>query len=400
MADSGATKPRRAKGLGGGPYPVKDERGKTKGYIGFHDAGTKPDGRRDRRKVTGKTKREVEEKLESLRRQQHDGTLPDPSRETVKAYLDRWLTRIHPLMKKERSWVFYSDNVRLYLAPHLGNVLLTKLTTGRVNLMCEALLTRQPRPLSARTVVGIRATVRKALADAVKYGPLKVNVAEWSDRPETEQYAPVILEEDELRVFEAAAGGHPLAALFLLLSTTGCRIGEIMAVRERDLDPANDDLRIEVKVRTRGGAVLEAPKSRRGVRTVPLLPYVYAAVQGYLADHEFERRRNAEERAIVQREYGVPPDTLFTRPNGLWLSYTHIERELRKVFGTTALPRLTAHGFRHSNGTNLEQRGVDPKGLAEHLGHADAGFTLRTYVHGNQAMRRRVKAETQAISGR
>jgi site-specific recombinase XerD len=39
------------------------------------------------------------------------------------------------------------------------------------------------------------------------------------------------------------------------------------------------------------------------------------------------------------------------------------------------------HALRHFYASTLLAHGVSIKELAEHLGHADPGFTLRTYTH-------------------
>lgn len=38
------SRPRRAKGLGGGPYETRNKQGKLTGYWGLVDLGLKPDG--------------------------------------------------------------------------------------------------------------------------------------------------------------------------------------------------------------------------------------------------------------------------------------------------------------------------------------------------------------------
>jgi integrase len=49
------------------------------------------------------------------------------------------------------------------------------------------------------------------------------------------------------------------------------------------------------------------------------------------------------------------------------------------------LPRLTHHDFRHLFATRCLESGVDPKTLAEWLGHADGGMLVfRTYGHVRQ----------------
>ena len=45
------------------------------------------------------------------------------------------------------------------------------------------------------------------------------------------------------------------------------------------------------------------------------------------------------------------------------------------------LPWVTFHTFRHTCASLLVEAGRDVKQVQEWLGHADPGFTLRTYIH-------------------
>jgi integrase len=52
------------------------------------------------------------------------------------------------------------------------------------------------------------------------------------------------------------------------------------------------------------------------------------------------------------------------------------------------LPRLTAHGLRHTCATLMLANGVAPKVAAERLGHADATLFTNLYSHVTPTMQR------------
>ena len=56
-------------------------------------------------------------------------------------------------------------------------------------------------------------------------------------------------------------------------------------------------------------------------------------------------------------------------------------RILAPARDAVALPWATFHSFRHTCASLLFEEGRNVKQVAEWLGHADPGFTLRTYVH-------------------
>ncbi len=52
------------------------------------------------------------------------------------------------------------------------------------------------------------------------------------------------------------------------------------------------------------------------------------------------------------------------------------------------LPRLTAHGLRHTSATLMLASGVPPKVAAERLGHADPTLFTNLYSHVTPTMQR------------
>ncbi len=52
------------------------------------------------------------------------------------------------------------------------------------------------------------------------------------------------------------------------------------------------------------------------------------------------------------------------------------------------VPRLTAHGLRHTSATLMLASGVPPKVAAERLGHADATLFTNLYSHVTPTMQR------------
>src|ERR1700687_4016585 len=85
------------------------------------------DGKRRRKAVYGRTRREGGDKVPRVLRHVHKGgSLPD-ERQTVSLFLTRGLnekrTRLRP-----RAWTTYEQAVRLHLAPGIGNIGLERLT--------------------------------------------------------------------------------------------------------------------------------------------------------------------------------------------------------------------------------------------------------------------------------
>ena len=93
----------------------------------------------------------------------------------------------------------------------------------------------------------------------------------------------------------------------------------------------------------------------------------------------------AEERLAADQYWTV--DFVFTRPAAV--STTHEPVPAPGLYTTELdLPRLTAHGLRHTSATLMLASGVPPKVAAERLGHADATLFTNLYSHVTPTMQR------------
>ena len=232
------------------------KRGDGEGSISKHATGVwrarvMVDGRR--REVYAKSRGEVQQKLDDLRQRARGGLLGDPKveRDTVGAYLSRWLEGKQGTIEAD-AWRRHKDNVTLHLIPTLGKVKLAALRPEHLRRLYAAKLT-QPRgpvvnangrkigranadqPLSARTVRYIHVTVHQALAQAVKDGDLARNIAEAVTPPKLDRREMRALAPEEVTRFMARAAQHRLAALWTLALHTGCREGELLALKWSDI---------------------------------------------------------------------------------------------------------------------------------------------------------------------
>jgi integrase len=100
-------------------------------------------------------------------------------------------------------------------------------------------------------------------------------------------------------------------------------------------------------------------------------------------------------------------DRVFASPEGFPLRANNLHRRvLAPARERASLPWVTPHSFRHTCASLLFEDGRNIKQVAAWLGHADPGFTLKTYVHlmddgvGDAAfMDAAVAAEREPVAG-
>src|SRR5919199_1004322 len=130
--------------------------------------------KRHRPEVYGKTKKEVREKLDAMKRDHALGLPVAPQRMTVEDFLGRWLRdKVQP-RNKPRTYESYRQVIRLYINPAIGRVQLEKLTPLYVQMLLNKC---QAEGLSPRTQQYVRGILRAALNQAVRWGFALRNVA-------------------------------------------------------------------------------------------------------------------------------------------------------------------------------------------------------------------------------
>lgn len=227
-------------------------------------------------------------------------------------------------------------------------------------------------PTRARKVSAIRGFYRFLVDERL----LESSPAERLRSPKLPKRLPVFLSADEAAaLLEAAgqAGPEPLRdqALVGMFLYTGCRLGELLALKLDDLDFA-------------AGAVRFFGKGGKE-RLVPMRDELVRLLQAYLA-----RRRQ-----LVQKARGAAQDRLFVNRHGRPLSPSGVRYLLRRIVMTLphVRPGISPHKLRHTVATLLLQADADLRSIQELLGHASLATTQR-YTH---VLNRRLKEHLRRL---
>jgi integrase len=86
-------------------------------------------------------------------------------------------------------------------------------------------------------------------------------------------------------------------------------------------------------------------------------------------------------------------DYVFAKAGGGPYRPQYLSRLLGTYTAELGLPRLTAHGLRHTSATLMLATGVPPKVAAERLGHADPTLFTNLYSHVTPTMQRDAAAK-------
>jgi integrase len=241
-----------------------------------------------------------------------------------------------------------------------GRMHLAAVEPRDVREYASRLAARGLAPSSIRkNIAPLRALFATALEDgAIRSNPVSgVRIAPAADDLDGDEVKA--LTEDELRrvLAQLPEAWRPF---FDFLCQTGLRIGEAIELRWVDIDGS----RLHVSRRFYRGAP-GLPKGRKK-REVPLGRDLAQA----LWKQRKERHAKADE-------------LVFLSARGLRIDPHNVAaRVLKPAARTVGVGDwVSFHTFRHTCATMLFRRGWNAVQVQKFLGHADPGFTLRTYVH-------------------
>ena len=136
--------------------------------------------RRVRKQLYGMTRKEVQGKVTKVLLDHQQGLPVVTERQTVGQFLKHWLEHSAKPSLRPSSYASYSRLIDRHLVPALGRIPLQKLAPQHVQAFLNEKLASH---LSPRTVQYLRAVLRRALGQALKWGLVPRNVATLVDPP-------------------------------------------------------------------------------------------------------------------------------------------------------------------------------------------------------------------------
>jgi integrase len=314
--------------------------------------------------VYGDTRKEVVDQLKALAAKHEQGASIDGGKLKLGEFLDKWLDEVVQRRNKSRTHLGYENIVKEHLKPKLGQYQLVQLRPDRVQQFINELAASGKSP---RTIRNIRAVLRQALNQAIRWRYITINVATLVELPRVERFAVQPFTKDEARTFLDSIKGHYLEVLYLLALFLGLRLGELLGLLVENIDFDAGTLRVEGSLQyVKGKLVRQTTKTKSSQRVLPLPPSIVELLKAHL---KREQERFPESSYVFHSEKGGP------------LSPFTVTPQFQALLKKAGLRHIRFHDLRHSCATFLIARGEHPRVVMDILGHSNISITMDTYGH-------------------
>lgn len=370
----------------------------TTGY----DAGS---GKQIRKTFTGKTQKEVREKMQAATVAVNQGNYFEPAKITLTEWLDIWL-KDYCADKKYLTVKHYTAQCETHIKPALGAVKLSKLTAPQIQGFYNELgrtgkeIRKKDKktgketiifePLAAKSIRNIHGILIKALNVAIDVGYLKTNPADRVTLPRKEKKEINPLDDAQIAAFYREAGADEYCYLLRLIPFTGLREAEAMGLTWDCVDFEAGTLKINKQLVKRpnsaGGFTLAETKNSK-IRVIKPAQMVMQQLKRRQAEQIQQRFKAGEFWQGWQDEKERKSALVFTTATGSNLSPQTVYNHCKKVLEKIGAGDRCVHDLRLTFAVLSLQNGDDVKTVQGNLGHATAAFTLDVYGHVSERMK-------------
>jgi integrase len=348
-------------------------RGKSSWRLKFDTGRDSTTGRRITKFVTLRgTKAQAQAEAARIIATAASGEHVDPSRETVGAFVERWLRDWANNNVSNKTWTRYAQLLRKHLASRLGSVPIQKLRAADLQAAYAAMA---EEGLADQTRLHLHRVVHRMLGHALQWGVVIRNVAMMVDAPRVRAHEIEILTPAEVKAVLEKLRGRSLYPIASVALATGMRRGELLALRWQDVDLDGATLKVEraLEQTKRAGLVFKPPKTRYGRRTITLPPSTVTELRAH-------RKAQAEQRLALGLGKAPEDALVFATWDGSTRSPNALTKEWSKAMQAASL-EATFHSLRHTHASTLIASGLDVLTISRRLGHGSPAITLGVYGH-------------------
>lgn len=365
--------------------------GATWSYI--VDVGTDPaTGKRKQKKKGGfKTKAEAQEAAALLISELSQGVYIEEKDITFEQFSKEWLMGYESTGRVKISTIRVRKHEIDKLMPFFRKLKLKDITRRHYQ---NALNKLKSKGYADNTIDGVHRTGRMIFKKAVELEVIKSDPTEYAYVPKTqktveeleqEKEIPKYLEKEELAHFLKTAKEKGLDrdyVIFLTLAYTGMRVGELCALKWRDIDFEEQTISITKTYYNPKNNIREyqllTPKTISSRRKIDVDHMVIEELQKHQSNQKKVKMRYRKSYYDKDFVFAQEDEENAGYPPYIKLIAIRMARLLRLSDLKT---ELTPHSLRHTHTSLLAEAGVSLEQIMARLGHKDDDTTKNIYLH-------------------
>lgn len=292
--------------------------------------------------------------------------------------LDEWLS-LHKETVKPSTLVRENSYITNHIKPYFKNMYVDKITLRQCQNFTNKAFAAAPAAYTQ--IIGI---VKSILDYALRLDMIKSNPMLYVIKPKRQATISDkhnnYYNKQELKKFLDVAKDTSLKkyALFRLLSYSGMRAGECLALAWHDLDYKNNTIAInKTLARIKDKLVIQTPKTKASNRVISLDTETIQVLKMW----QLEQRKQLLKLGINSMN---KHQLIFSNGNNEYIYSGTVRKSIKILAKKAGIHSITTHGFRHTHATLLFASGLDIKQVQARLGHSNVQTTLNIYTHAIQ----------------
>ena len=327
--------------------------------------------------IYGRSYQEVKEKLIEVKadyqqNKSREIKMPLP----FSTYSGLWLSEKEQTIKHS-TYIKYTNLLEGYIHPNIGDSYVEKLGYDEISVFCLNLLQtggKKKTGLSQKMVADCLTIVKSVIRFAArKKCNIDSSALEVSIKLRNRPLRVLTLNEQELLLKYLRGNPTPINIGILIGLFTGIRIGELCALKRKDISIESKTISINKTLQrvqtpygpTKTKITITEPKSDCSIRKIPIPSVLFE----YL------------EPASSSSYYVLTNNFKYTEPRT-------VQNHFKAAISTCKIDDANFHALRHTFATRCIEVGFDIKSLSEILGHANVNITLNRYVHPSMDLKK------------